>query len=312
MPSRNIRRGSAILGAAGPAVAPIYVDSDDNILKFVPAGSGSTEVQILDASSAQTLTNKTLTSPALTSAVLTSPTITTGITPTSSDGAGLGTGTLMFADLFLASGGVVNFNNGNVTLTHAAGKLTMAVPAPTGSINAFEVTMTSGSATPGTIRSLVGSATSYTTMTSGNMVGARGQATLGGNISGTAFVYGAQGKVIGGANSIAVGSSMVYGVMGQLDLTGTTVTNGYVAGVGSDIFGVASGTVACDLFYGQHAAGGTINSYLHCYGKSTYAFEFWTNSGTAITSVSAGSAASLWVRMRVDGTAYKIALLADS
>src|SRR5207249_1348637 len=44
--------------------------------------------------------------------------------PTSSDGAALGTTALMWSDLFLASGAVVNFNNGNYTLTHAAGLLT--------------------------------------------------------------------------------------------------------------------------------------------------------------------------------------------
>lgn len=46
--------------------------------------------------------------------------------PTASDGAALGTGTLMWSDLFLASGGVINFNNGNTTITHSAGSLTFA------------------------------------------------------------------------------------------------------------------------------------------------------------------------------------------
>lgn len=50
----------------------------------------------------------------------------TAISPTTNDGNALGTGTLMWADLFLASGGVVNFNNGDVTLTHATNLLTMA------------------------------------------------------------------------------------------------------------------------------------------------------------------------------------------
>lgn len=46
--------------------------------------------------------------------------------PTSSDGAALGTTALMWSDLFLASGAVINFNNGNVTLTHSAATLTIA------------------------------------------------------------------------------------------------------------------------------------------------------------------------------------------
>lgn len=45
-------------------------------------------------------------------------------TPASNDGAALGTTALSWADLFLASGAVVNFNNGNYTLTHSSGLLT--------------------------------------------------------------------------------------------------------------------------------------------------------------------------------------------
>jgi len=70
MAIRNIRRQATNpLAAPGtPTSAPIYVDSDDNILKMIPAGSGTTEVQVIDASSTQTLTNKTLTSPTITGA----------------------------------------------------------------------------------------------------------------------------------------------------------------------------------------------------------------------------------------------------
>lgn len=46
------------------------------------------------------------------------------LSPVTSDGNALGTGSLMWSDLFLASGGVINFNNGNYTLTHSAGLLT--------------------------------------------------------------------------------------------------------------------------------------------------------------------------------------------
>jgi hypothetical protein len=60
MSVRGLHRGATVKGYATPTNAPIYIDSDDNIVKVVPAGSGSTEVQIIDASSAQTLTNKTI------------------------------------------------------------------------------------------------------------------------------------------------------------------------------------------------------------------------------------------------------------
>lgn len=61
MAVRNIRRQATVAGVATPTAAPIYIDSDDNILKMIPAGSGTTEVQVIDASSAQTLTGKTIT-----------------------------------------------------------------------------------------------------------------------------------------------------------------------------------------------------------------------------------------------------------
>lgn len=46
--------------------------------------------------------------------------------PSTSDGAALGSTSYMWSDLFLASGGVINFNNGDVTVTHSSNKLTVA------------------------------------------------------------------------------------------------------------------------------------------------------------------------------------------
>ena len=43
------------------------------------------------------------------------------LSPNTSNGIALGTGTKMWSDLFLASGAVMDFNNGNVTITHTNG-----------------------------------------------------------------------------------------------------------------------------------------------------------------------------------------------
>jgi hypothetical protein len=48
------------------------------------------------------------------------------LSPSTSDGLALGTAALMWADLFIASGGVLNFNNGDVTVTHSSNTLTVA------------------------------------------------------------------------------------------------------------------------------------------------------------------------------------------
>jgi len=46
--------------------------------------------------------------------------------PMASDGGALGSTSLMWSDAFLASGAVINFNNGDVTLTHSANAITVA------------------------------------------------------------------------------------------------------------------------------------------------------------------------------------------
>jgi hypothetical protein len=60
--------------------------------------------------------------------VLTSKTRLEGsvFSPAASDGTALGSTGIMWSDLFLASGGVINFNNGDVTLTHASNSMTIS------------------------------------------------------------------------------------------------------------------------------------------------------------------------------------------
>jgi len=70
---RSIHRNKIVKGSASGASAPIYVDSDDNKLKMIPAGSGTTEVDIADVSSTQTFTNKTLTAPTITTPTISLP-----------------------------------------------------------------------------------------------------------------------------------------------------------------------------------------------------------------------------------------------
>ncbi|KKU72774.1 MAG: hypothetical protein UX98_C0017G0004 [Parcubacteria group bacterium GW2011_GWA2_47_26] len=48
---------------------------------------------------------------------------TTNFTPGANDGNALGSTVVSWSDLFLASGGIVNFNNGDVTLTHSSNRL---------------------------------------------------------------------------------------------------------------------------------------------------------------------------------------------
>lgn len=73
----------------------------------------------------------TLTGSGTVVAMQTAPTFVTSITTpsvlaTTNDSGALGASGTAFSDLFLASGGVINWNAGNVTLTHSANTLTLA------------------------------------------------------------------------------------------------------------------------------------------------------------------------------------------
>lgn len=57
---------------------------------------------------------------------LASVAINATLLPGANDGAGLGNGSFAFSDLFLANGGIVNWNNGNYTVTHSSGLLTFS------------------------------------------------------------------------------------------------------------------------------------------------------------------------------------------
>lgn len=73
-----------------------------------------------DISSAVEITGGTVTG-------LTNLTLASGAaTPATNNAAALGTTSLMWADLFLAAGGVINFDNGDVTITEGTNTLTFA------------------------------------------------------------------------------------------------------------------------------------------------------------------------------------------
>ena len=55
-----------------------------------------------------------------------SPRVFGSVLPGASDGGALGSTSLMWSDLFLASGAVINFNNGDVTITHSSNNIAVA------------------------------------------------------------------------------------------------------------------------------------------------------------------------------------------
>jgi hypothetical protein len=116
--------GNVGIGTDAPSPTKLYVSGSGRFTDtltaytFVPTSSTPPSVGMyLHAANTLGLSANTSSEVILTTAAL---------SPAVSDGNALGTSTLMWADLFLASGAVINFNNGDVTATHAADSLAFA------------------------------------------------------------------------------------------------------------------------------------------------------------------------------------------
>jgi len=159
--------------------------------------------------------------------------------------------------------------------------------------------VTTSSATPGTIRSIKGLMIgTNATMTTGNLVGVRGEVDCVGASGG--FLYGVQGKII--PTGTLSGSSWTAGVFGQLDISAATINAGQTAPIWAD-YGATSHTLTSvtgmRMFAGTNTTAATLNAMIYLYGKSSNLFELDLNGSTYIASGGAGT---------LSGTIQKIAI----
>ena len=107
----------------GAFTAKNISDLNANFTELYAGGSGQT---LASPAITGTVTGgASYTAPTLTTPVLTAGTVTTSLVPTTNDGAPLGDTTHQFSDLFLAEGGVINFDNGDATITQAGDVVTV-------------------------------------------------------------------------------------------------------------------------------------------------------------------------------------------
>lgn len=92
----------------------------------VTNGNGVSGNPTLSLPTALTFTGKTVTGGTFSSPVINTGTVGTSLNPTSDDGAALGSASASWSDLFLASGALLNFANGNAVVTHSSGILTVS------------------------------------------------------------------------------------------------------------------------------------------------------------------------------------------
>lgn len=179
------------------------------------------------------------------------------------------------------------------------------------------VQKTVSAAAPGTVRALTGKITeTATTMTSGNLVGARGEVNAVGASGG--FLYGVQGKVT--PTGTLSGSSWTAAVFGQFDVSAATVNAGQLAAIWGD-WGTTGATATdmtgCRGIAFTNTTANVLNAQDYRYGNATNLWElagaggtlnYYLNAGTSAGSAgdAAHCAAQKVIRVTVNGTAAYI------
>lgn len=220
--------------------------------------------------------------------------------PTASDGAALGTTSLMWADAFLASGAVVNYNNGDYTVTHSTGILTYS-----GSLILNGSLSLNTSIVPGTnVRGFLGGSFGFVAPAyglQGNLYydgawkyfsnGRGGNIILGQASDAQAVVFQVAANNAGGAGASAtVNDAMYISTNGVVNVSASTATPAGGSTSARLLFGTTSGF---GIYYGSgaptvSAAQGSL--YLRSDGSSTSTRLYInTNGSTTWTAVTTGA-----------------------
>ena len=267
----DLGRGCALRRAASTPVLELI--SNDVVLTLPTSA-----LTLATLTGTETLTNKTLTAPVIgaatgTSLVLTGSATVLSLLATADDSGALGASGTAFADLFLASGGVINWNAGNATLTHAAGSLTVGV-----------TTLALGA----------------TNLTQSGSLTSTGRLTAGQSMSVGAGFAAAETEDIGvWVNGAAATAVIITTIM--LDITGLDVD-------ATDLVIVGDSPAAVDCHFGQITAAlnGTITggliTCLEAPAGASADLDFYSASvgtgpeGTAITDAALGTETALVTR----------------
>lgn len=182
-------------------------------------------------------------------------------------------------------------------------------------------TGTTASATPGTLRAIIGAmSNSNTTMTSGNVVGVRGVVTVVGT-STAAFVYGAQGKMV--ATGTLASGQFQAGVFGQADFSAATINGGQFAPLWGDfgtsvgtatdasgMYGVAMTNTTGMKIYAQDYRYGDASFWQSLQGSPSFFAAAGTSSGSA--GFATGCNAPKVLEINVNGTTYYVPAFAQN
>ena len=166
----------------------------------------------------------------------------TNFQPATNDGNALGVSGTAWADLFLASGGEINWAASDVTLTHAAGALTLATAAQAGGANTFTITSGAHTAVTATKQDLV--VTAHTLTITG------GYTSQTFNAFNQPTISAASGLTITNSSTVSITAPTVAG---SALITGTNALT-----LGSPVTGVSIANIASSTYSHLNANATTV------------------------------------------------------
>lgn len=307
---------------AGNALKYLRVNAGETAVEYATAAGGGITIgttTITSGTTTRILYNNagvvgeyTLTGSGTVVAMQTSPTFATSITTpsvlaTANDSGALGASGTAFADLFLASGGVINWNAGNMTITHAAGSLTIAggnllgLGATTATtFNGLTISTTTGvltmtnAKTLAVTNTLTLSGTDSTVMTfpttSATIARTDAANTFTGASTATSWVF--TTPVLGTPTSGTLTNCTGLPIAGLVASTSTAI------GVGSIELGAASDTTIARVSAGVISVEGVTVAT----SSNTLTFTNKTISGAVISGAFTGTGAYIPVSLLNSGT----------
>lgn len=223
--------------------------------------------------------------------------------------AGVTPGTVIASKAYVADANIDVTGGRNLTVT---GTVTAPTVAATTAITA---TRTETSATPATTRLIhaqltVTPETSAAIGSNGSLAAVRGLVTLSSGKSITdGFLFGTQGKLVLDGATVNVGSDHIAGVYAQMSASGATFTSGHIAPLISCGQSLPAGIA--DMIYCENNDVTKLHAVIEAVANADFVFDCTSEDGNSAYLVgTAGSSASKYMRIKLSGTEYRIALLA--
>lgn len=188
-----------------------------------------------------------------------------------------------------------------------------------GAINAASESLatTITSATPATQRLLLSEitctpATTFAVAAGGSLAGVRGSVVVSSGKTFTdGFLYGTQGKVTLNGTMDETSAARIAGVIGQVDLSTGTVTDGQVSAVWGDFQGTPTLTdpTQVNILRATNSSNATVNSVLFAYGAASLFAQIGADGGPpAYFGATAPTGLAKSLKITVQGTNYYIPL----